>query len=241
MDVNNSASSKRKSNSFVIEIVIVALLTLLIFATLNYFNIFPVSKFIPFLSFLPSQQSTLRSNQSPFSKSEKVLTVKSLISETKPKIVNNTTEKELNSFTKSITIPPGEMQIKVTMIFKPSTPSAQNVSSGMRIGNGLKSNNPKVRWLSLFYHNPTKSWVLSFRSEGKTQNLPLLKNDGGIVGNFTFTMNSNGNSVTILLPNGEEKELKLNNSFYASDRKMHVSFFAPSHSELEVSALKLLY
>lgn len=234
----------------IFELFLVALFSILILTTFNYFNLIPLSSVFPTLSFLPQENNihnelvsgtseTLNANLQNLSTCNSVvdknIVLNYLVTCQNPLIVKNNTQQEIiQDIPNSSTSPNASVQINFSIQIKLNSTTKNNKSftSGILINNDSTKNQ-----IFIFYYPYTHTWLAEFvysNSSKEFDNLYTTTISSIQNGNFSLTISEDGKTLSVLLPNGIMDIFNLKESLYSKSGTISFSSAVPPRSSLTV-------
>lgn len=264
--VNNAPAAEKETvidriKSWIFELFLISLFTVLILATFNYFNLIPVSSVFPALSFLPQQAPTDRTNVDlslqndlSFFKNNfnvlsacnpqvgKDLILNQIVKCNSPILDFNTGKDFIYDQVTNSDIQPNfdsssSNQLQINIALK-IIPHRGYKPSGIMLGG-----DPTENRLFIAYDLQSTSWGVILLYGKKISSFdPLYLTTLSTIerANFSITISKDGKTVSILLPNGVLRIYNLEKSLYTGEGTIPSTLVVAPGSEVDLFSLNYL-
>ncbi len=239
----------------IFELTLIALFSILILTTFNYFNLIPLSSVIPALSFLPQQQNVQNAAINTSSQddliyfsnnfqnlaacnsnsNDKNIILNQLIKCANPqKFINTDKEVSYVFVPNSDQIVPGNKGVQVNFALKADSNGKNDL--GLMFGG-----DPSENRFYISYYPSFNAWGIQFLFASKiTDFVPFYTPSNNSISQrafFSIKLSSDGKTLTVLFPNGDIESFNYNKSFYTKTGNLPITGLVPKNSELDVYSL----
>ncbi len=235
--------SLRKVATIVVEGLVVVLLSVLILATLNYFNILPISQNLRFLSFLPQQTRIQVTNKpSALLPNGTSGTIRTLVRPVTPLLISNDKNEYLYVPIQNSEIEVnGQIRIDAELMDNSTSDSS---TSGIIFRNGIKPDDAGYQHLRVFYNPKDQNWLLEHKDNNKAQYYGISPKNDDPQFNFrriSLILSEDGKTITLLISGVPGKTITLLNSMFLPSNKMNMMAGVAPGSELNIYGLYYQY
>lgn len=237
----------------IFELFLVALFSILILTTFNYFNLIPLSSVFPALSILPQQQQSsgntyinnssqdditfFNSNISSLSACNPIpnnnIILNPIINCKSPTKIINTGKNTMYTGIPNTNIT-GNTDIQINFALKIT------IGKGYQPDGLMFGGDPTENRMYISYDNGSNSWGIQFLyGKTVTQFQPFYSVSSSSVQRVYFSalISKNGKQITILSPNGLIQAYSLKGSLYAKDGTIPVTAVVNPNSEVDIYSL----
>lgn len=225
--------------SLIVEILVVLVLFVLSLSVLNYFNILPVTKTLPFLSFLPSKTAISQGQAAsgvPVAddKAKAQVVIQNVVTPDKPvEVKNDKKEYDFKALENSSIKVEWPITIDFEMAFDVLNAEGKD-SSGLAWGNEFPYTDNKQRVLSILRYPPENTWMMAYHADGKDTYFPLQKDDQKkAFAKIRMTISADGKEVT-LSGQGINNKFTLPSSLYENSSLMTMSAQTAPNTKLDI-------
>ena len=239
----------------IFELFLIALFSILILTTFNYFNLIPLSSVFPALSILPQQQNlqtaiintTSQSDNVYFSNNfqnlsscnnpnnDKNITLNQIIKCSNPQKFTNTKNNVTYSFipnTDQASI--GDKGVQINFAIKVDTNGKDDL--GLMFGGDSTANKVYIS-----YYPNQNAWGTQFLFGSKiTDFIPIYSPANALTSQrafFSLRVSTDGKTLALILPNGDIKIFNEGESFYTKAGTLPITALLPSNSSITIYSL----
>jgi hypothetical protein len=240
-------------NSFIFELVLIGLFSIIIVTVLNYFALVPLSSVFPILSFLPQQNSvqkvintTSQDDIAFFSNNftnlsacnntdaDKNIILNQIIICSNPQKFSNLAKDVDYQYVTSDPSVISDKGVQINLALKARNNGKDDV--GIMFGGGATENR-----FYLVYKQDQKAWGLTYLFASKSSDfIPIYSPDSTSIAQrayFSINVTADGKTISVVFPNGIVYSYNGDKNFYAKEGSLPLTAVLPKNSEITIYSL----